>query len=70
MSTELSIRMRNLADADGLPADHKLRMMADKFDSATDGFFAEPQTCGVAMYMKTWAQARHVWCQYSGEALI
>jgi len=68
--TDLSDKMRARADADGLPADHPLRTEADAFDAATDGFFGTPQTVLVPKYMGTWARARRVWCEYSGEQLV
>lgn len=67
---DLSDRMRERADADGLPADHALREHADKLDAAVDGFFGQPQTMKVAQFVGTWARCRRAWCEYSGEPLI
>jgi hypothetical protein len=69
-ATDLSMRMRARADADGLPSTHPLRIAADKFDSATDGFFAKDQTVNVMQFMGHWSRARRAWCDYSGEDLI
>jgi len=67
---DLSVRMRERADADKLPADHELRTHADKLDAAVDGFFGQPQTMQVAQFVGTWARCRRAWCNYSGESLI
>ena len=68
--TDLSVKMIARADADGLPADHELRVLAGQFDAATDGFYATPQTVTVQGFMGAWARARKAWCAYSGEALV
>lgn len=67
---DLPSRMRARADADGLPADHELRTLADALDAAVVGFFGEPQTVPVARFVGSWARARTVWCAYSGESLL
>ena len=67
--TDLSIKIRARADADGLSADHELRAKADAFDAATTGYYSEPQTVAVAQFMGAWARARRAWCGYSGEPL-
>ncbi len=69
-ATDLAIKMRSRADADGLSADHALRTSADAFDAATVGFYSEPQTVTVAKFFGAWARARRSWCDYSGEKLI
>lgn len=53
--TDLSIKMRARADADGLPATHKLREHADKFDAATAGYWATPQTVNTMQFMGAWS---------------
>ena len=69
-STELTRRMVARADADGLPADHELRVKAWAFDQAAVGFCADPQTVPVQSFMGHWARARRCWCDYSGEPLL
>lgn len=68
--TDLSIKMRARADADGLPATHKLREHADKFDAANAGYWATPQTVNTMQFMGAWSRARRCWCDYSGERLV
>jgi len=69
MSTNLSNRMRALAKVrDDLPADWLDR--AAEFDDATAGFFAEPQTVSVQKFMGTFARARRMWCEATGEDLV
>lgn len=69
-TTTLADRMRARADEDALPADHALRKHADAFDTATRGFYAQPQTVKVAAFVGAWARARRAWCDYTGEPLI
>ena len=69
-STDLSEKMLARAEADKLPAAHPLRVNAAEFDTATKGFFAEPQIVPVAAFMGAWARARKAWCQYTGEPLL
>lgn len=66
----LGEKMRKRADADGLPDDHELRVLADKFDGAADGFYAEQQTVTAPAFMGAYARARRAWCAYSGEPLV
>lgn len=68
--TDLSKKMRSRADADGLPADHHLRTLADAFDASTKGFYAQPQTVTTGIFMRDWTRARRAWCDYSGESLL
>jgi hypothetical protein len=70
MHTELANKMIARADADGLPDEHEIRVLAAEFDEVSIGWYSEPQTCSVAKFMKHWARARSAWCKYSGEALI
>lgn len=58
------------ADADGLPPNDPLRHAAANFERAVDGFYASPQTVGTPSFLSAWAQARRVWCDYTGERLI
>jgi len=61
--SDLSKRMIDIADRDNLPADHKMRVVADAFDLAI--LFAEPKKL-----LGAWARARRVYCEYTGETLI
>jgi hypothetical protein len=67
---DLASRMRTLADADRLPVDHELRVMARNLEETANGFYAHPQTHSVQQMLGTWAKARKVWCSYTGEALL
>lgn len=68
--TPLSDQMHSRADADGLPADHQLRVLADEFDTASQGYLATPQTVSVKQFFGAWARALRAWCEYSGEPLV
>jgi hypothetical protein len=68
--TELAKKMRERADIDDLPDEHELRMRADAFDRATQGYYSVPQKATPAQFTGAWARARRVWCAYSGEKLI
>lgn len=61
--TPLAIKMRTAADVEGLPADHKLRVLADGLDAATE-------EGNVPRLLSAWAKARKCWCDHSGEELI
>jgi len=67
--TALSERMHALADTGHARAD-ELREKADAFDTATAGFYAEPQTCTVTKFMGAFARARRLWCDITGESLV
>lgn len=67
---DLSQRMRQRADADGLPAGHALRTQADALDQARAGYLAPQPTHNVKQFVGAWARARRAWCDYSGEPLI
>lgn len=68
--TTLAQQMLARADADGLPADHELRVKAVSFELAAQGFYAEQQTMDVRTFMGHWARARRCWSDYSGEPLL
>lgn len=68
--TSLAKDMVARADADGLPADHDLRLKAQAFDEACAGFYATPQTRDVKNFVGHWARARRAWCDYTGEPLL
>lgn len=67
---DLGERMIARADADGLPADHELRVKGAAFSEAAAGFYADPQTVNVKQFMGHWARARSLWCAYTGESLV
>lgn len=67
--TALSERMHALADT-GHARSAELRDLAHKFDLATAGFHAEPQTCTVQKFMGCFARARRLWCDITGEPLV
>lgn len=67
--TDLADKMRALADT-GHPRAEELRQKASAFDTAAAGFYAEPQTVDVKKYVGTWARARRLWCDCSGESLV
>lgn len=67
--TALSAKMTTYADAQGFPPNHEMRTAATRFDEATKGFYATPQTCAVAVFFGRWAKARRIWCEHTGENL-
>lgn len=69
LRTALSERMHALAET-GHERAVELREKADAFDSATAGFYSEPQTVGVAKFMGAFARARRLWCDITGESLV
>lgn len=64
--TGLSGLMLARADADRLPADHQLRVLATAFDDAARGYFAQPQTVPVKGFVAAWARADVAWHDYLG----
>ena len=67
--TELSKRMRNLAQSKGDLPDNWMEV-ADAFDAAVKGFYATPQTVSVQKFMGAFARARRMWCDVTGEPLV
>lgn len=67
---DLGERMIQRADADGLPADHELRVKSAAFSEAAAGFYGDPQTVDVKTFIGHWARARRAWCDYTGDPLI
>ena len=68
VETSLANRMRALAEKrDDLP--EGFLAAADKFDAATAGFYASPPTVGVAKFVGSFARARRLWCEATGEEL-
>ena len=70
MDTELAGRMVIRADKDGLPEDHDIRTKAQAFEDAAVGFYAADQTHTVKQLMGSWARAKRVWSEYTGEPMI
>ncbi len=66
---ELSDRMRAFAEGNDVP--EGWREAADALDAAAQGFFfADPPTVDVRGFMGTWARARRMWCERTGESLL
>ena len=70
MDSNLGKRMVAAADKDGYPADHNLRLLAQKFEAAIAGFYTDPPTVTVQQFMGHYARARRAWCEYSGDDLV
>lgn len=66
--TDLSDQMRALAKNN--PRAAELEAAAAKFDEATAGFYANPQTVDVKRFVGSWARARRLYCDVTGESLI
>lgn len=64
MDLSLVDKMMARADADGLPPDHEIRLSAQKLDEALTADF------NVARVVGSWARARKIWCEYTGEPLV
>jgi hypothetical protein len=67
VSPSLPERMVARADADGLPADHILRIRAAQFEKWID---VEAPGWSAANFVGAWARARRAWCDYTGDSLI
>ena len=67
--TDLSKRVLALAEK-GHTRAIELREKADAFDKATAGFYAEPQTITVQKFMGSYARARRLWRDVTGESLV
>ncbi len=68
--TDLSVIVSSIAKRDRLPDSHPMVVAANAFDSASAGFYADPQTVHVAKFLGAWARARKEYCKYTGEPLI
>lgn len=66
--TSLVDKMRALAESH--PRGAELKEKADKLEAATTGFYSEPQTVDVKRFIGSWARARRLWCDITGEPLI
>lgn len=66
----LAAKMIAYADAKGFEPEHEMRTAAARFDEATEGFYAVPQTCVVSVFFARWAKARRIWCEHTGENLV
>ena len=67
--TSLSERMRAYVEA-GNDVPDNWGELADAFDAATIGFYAEPQTVPVHKFVGCFARARKAWCDLTGEPLV
>ncbi|WP_072669744.1 hypothetical protein [Vibrio injensis] len=67
MDTELARKMIDLADADNLPDDHKLRSLALDFEKSV---LSIGQPGGVKRMLGSWARAKRCWSEYTGETLL
>lgn len=61
--TPLSIKLHQIADS-GHPRAVELREKADAFDKATEAFSDSKKILG------TWARARRLYCDVTGEDLV
>ena len=68
--TNLSDRMRALYAAETHSLPDNWMELAEKFDEAAAGFYAEPQTVTVQAFMGAFARARRAWCNATGESLV
>jgi hypothetical protein len=57
----LAAKMIAIADRDGLPADHLMRIRAEELERVN---------LDARSLLGAWARARHVYCDYTGEPLI
>ncbi len=65
--TDLGDKMRALADTSH-PRHAELREAADKFDAAANAAYAGSGP--VSKMVGTWARARRIYCECTGESLI
>lgn len=65
--SNLPTRMVALADRDGLPIGHPMRIRAAEFEAKLD--YGAPGWTAQNM-IGAWARARRVWCDYTGEPLV
>lgn len=68
-TTKLGDQMRALADTGHIRAE-ELREKAAAFDAGAIGFYSDPQTVDVKKFVGTFARARRLWCDITGESLI
>lgn len=70
MNTTLAKRMIARADADGLPQYHEIRVSAQAFEDAAQGYFSKPQTVSIEKFFGQYARTKKLWSAYTGEPLI
>lgn len=70
MAESLPDRMRFLASTSQDSEKYLLLEHAYALDEAIEGFYGDPQTVPVAKFVRTWARARKVWCDITGEPLL
>lgn len=71
----MTTKQQNLADrmdrlAENHPRGEELRKKAEELRRNTAGFFSEPQTVDVRQFVGSWARARRLWCEITGETLV
>lgn len=67
VDSDLPSRMIARADLDGLPATHPMRIRAAELDARLD---CEAPGWTAQNMIGAWARARHVWSNYTGEAIL
>lgn len=72
MAKDLPERMIERADADRLPADHRLRVLAKALEAVETAHIQGPgpNEATAKSMLGAWARARRVWCEYTGEPLL
>lgn len=64
----LHARMIAKANDDNLPADHPMRVVASELHRAILGT-RSTKNIPAGKILGTWARARRIWCDYTGEPL-
>lgn len=67
MSNQMNTPLGDKLRSTGLPEHAEL---ADKFEAAARGFYAEQPTVTAQQFLGAFARARLAWCAYSGESLV
>lgn len=68
--TGLAKKMVGIADAEGLPDDHAMRVRADDFERAVLDVYAVPQRCSIKRFMGIWARARRAYIEHTGKSVM
>lgn len=61
-------RMRRLAVTH--PRKDELLAVAGEFEKAARGFYGDPQTVDAKKFVGTWARAKRLWCECTGEPIV
>lgn len=67
--TDLGRKMRQLA-ADGHERADELIAKARDFDEKAIGFYSDPATVDTISFLGSFARARRLWCDCTGEPLV